>query len=110
MYCCREEKMVSKKQEDMDELESVEVKGSKPIDKIKKGDKMKVNGREYEVDAHYVLIDHGNTKEMAIDLFDSKTDKDYQLRYFDDNVENSMEFYELEEIMYNKVEISKVEW
>ncbi len=88
----------------------VKIKGSKPIAEVKKGDKVKVDGKEYEVDAHTVLIDHGDTKEMAIDLFDAKTDKDYQLRYFSDRAEESLEFYELKEIMYSRVEIAKVEW
>jgi len=88
----------------------VKVKGSKPIGKIVKGDKIKIDGKTYEVDAHSVLIDHGDTKEMAIELFDSKTDKDYQIRYFSDRLEESIEFYELKEIMYSRVEIAKVEW
>ena len=77
---------------------------------MKKGDRVKVDGKEYEVDAHIVLIDHGATKEMAIELFDSKADKDYQLRYFSDQVETSIEFYELQDIMYLKRVIKTVEW
>ena len=96
------------------EEESVEgkisVKASKPISKIKKGDKIKIDGKEYEVDAHYVLIDHGTTKEMTIEIFDPKTDKDYQLRYFDDRVEDSAEFFELDEIVYQKKGVSEIEW
>ncbi len=92
------------------ELESVNVTGSKPISALKKGDKIKVDGKEYDVDAHYVLIDHGKTKEMVIELFDSSNDKDYQLRYFSDQFETSLEFYELQEILYVKKRISKVEW
>ena len=88
----------------------IEIKASKPISNIKKGDKVKVDGKEYEVDSHYTLIDHGTTQEMAIELFDSKTDKDYQLRYFHDQGEATMEFYELQEIMYLKRVIAKVEW
>ena len=88
----------------------VTIKASKDISEIKKGDKMKVDGRELEVDAHYVLIDHGSAKEMAIEVFDAKKDEDFQLRYFADNVENSIEFYELDEIVYNKVEIERIEW
>src|SRR3989344_6107733 len=75
---------------------SITTKFSKPIEKIKKGDKIKVDSLNLEVDAHIVLIDHGTTKEMAIECFDSKTDRDYQVRYFLDNVESSIEFYELE--------------
>ena len=88
----------------------VKVKGSKPISEIKKGDKVKVNGKEYEVDAHTVMIEHSENKEMAIDLFDSKEDKDYQIRYFDDRTEDSLEFYELKDILYDKVELEKIEW
>jgi len=88
----------------------VKIKQSKPVAEIRKGDKVKVNGKELEVDSHYVMIDHGDTKEMAIELFDPKTDLDYQLRYFNDRIEESIEFYELKEIMYSKVELEKVEW
>lgn len=89
----------------------VKIKDSKPIAEIKKGDKIKVDGKNLEVDAHYVMIDHGSTKEMIIELFDSKTDKDYQLRYFDDQVESSMEFYELKEILYERVDdVKEVAW
>lgn len=92
-----------------EEPAAVSVKASKPVAKIKKGDKIKVDGKEYEVDQHYVLIDHGTTKEMAIELFD-KTDKDFQLRYFNDQVESTIEFYELQEIMFIKKRIQSVEW
>jgi hypothetical protein len=93
---------------------AVKIKSSKPVGEIAKGDKIKVNGRELEVDAHVVLIEHDkDTKEMAIEVFDSKTDEDFQVRYFSNNVENSFEFYELKgEFMYSKVrdELKKLEW
>lgn len=94
-----------------DEMESnIQVSASKPIAKIVKGDKIKVDGVEYEVDAHYVLIDHGSTKEMAIEVFD-KNDKDYQIRYFNDNVERTIDFYELQgEIMFVKKPCKKISW
>ncbi len=89
---------------------SIQLKMSKPIAKIKKGDKIKVDGNEYEVDSHYVLIDHGTTKEMAIEVFD-KADKDYQIRYFNDQVERTIDFYELQgEIMFVKKQCKKIEW
>ncbi len=88
----------------------VSVKASKPVEKIKKGDHIKVDGKSYEVDSQYVLIDHGHVKEMAIELFDPKTDKDYQIRYFHDQVEDSISFWELKEIVYEQKEIEKVEW
>lgn len=94
-------------EEDSDDV--AEVRG-KNIEKIKKGDKMKVNGIDLEVDAHYVLIDHGTTKEMAIELFDPKNDGDYQLRYFADRVNESIEFFELKEIVYSTVPLKSVEW
>ena len=88
--------------------EKKSIKASKPISKIKKGDKIKIDGKNYEVDAHYVLIDHGTTKEMAIELV--LGDDDFQIRYFDDQVERTLEFYELDEIIYNKKSFSKIEW
>jgi len=88
----------------------VTIKKSKPVDKIVKGDKVKVDGKTYEVDGHYVMIDHGENQEMVIEVFDSKLDKDYQIRYFSDRVEESMDFYELKEIVYSKIEIKKIEW
>jgi len=93
-----------------DKEEEIAIKSSKPISELKKGDKIKADSLTLEVDAHYILIDHENTKEMVIELFDPKKDKDYQLRYFSDNVENSLQFYELDEIVYNKIEVKKIEW
>ncbi|MDP1695816.1 MAG: hypothetical protein Q8L29_02815 [archaeon] len=101
---------LEEEQEDEIVEKKVIVKDSKPIQKVKKGDKIKIDGKDYEVDAHYILIDHGTTKEMAIELFDSKTDKDYQLRYFDDQANNTLEFYELQEIVYVRRAFSKIEW
>ena len=47
---------------------------------------------------------------MLIELFDPKTDKDYQLRYFDDQVNETLKFYELKEIVYEEADIEGVEW
>ena len=87
-----------------------EIKASRSITALKKGDKVKVDGVEYEIDAHYVLIDHGATKEMALEIFNAKTDKDYQLRYFSDQVESTLDFYELQEILYVKKLFKRIEW
>ncbi len=87
-----------------------EIKASKQISALKKGDKISVDGVQYEIDAHYVLIDHGSTKEMALEIFDPKSDRDYQIRYFSDQVESTLEFYELQEIMYIKKPFKRVEW
>lgn len=86
------------------------IKASKKISEIKRGDIVKVDGKGYEVDQHYLLIDHGSSKEMAIELFDPKTDKDFQIRYFDNRVEDSIQFFELKEIVYNEVEAQSFEW
>jgi len=104
-----EEKLSDIQKYPIDQKE-VTLKASKPVSKIKKGDKIRVDGKELVVDSHYVLIDHKSTKEMTIELYDPKTDKDYQLRYFDDQVESTLEFYELQEIMYIKKPISQVSW
>ncbi len=88
----------------------VQIKASKPISQIKKGDKVKIDSMQLEVDAHYVLMDHGTTKEMALELFDAKTDKDYQIRYFSDQAEATLDLYELQEIIYLKKPFSRIEW
>ena len=54
------------------------VKQSKKISELKKGDHVAVNGKKLEVDAHYVFEDYKTTKEMLIELFDPKTNKNYQ--------------------------------
>jgi len=107
-------------EEELDEIEeivgengtdrgNIQINASKPITKIKKGDKIKVDGKEYEVDSHYVLIDHGTTKEMAIEIFSG--DKDYQIRYFNDQAEATIDFYELQgEIMFVKKPFKRIEW
>ena len=87
----------------------VSIKASKPISKVKKGDTVTIDGDQYKVDGHYVLIDHGSTKEITIELFDTN-DKDYQLRYFDDQVENTLQFYELQEIVYVRKPLHTVSW
>ena len=87
------------------------VKGSKPIGQLKKGDMVTIDGKKYEVDAVVLLIDHGKVKEMGVELFDPKTDVDYQLRYFDDQVEETMQFYELVKgVMYQPRACEKISW
>lgn len=95
-----------------DEIKSdIVVKASRPISKVKKGDKIKVDGVEYEVDSHYVLMKHPSNNEMAIEVFNPKTDVDYQIRYFDDQAEATIDFYELQgEIMFVKKPCKKIEF
>jgi hypothetical protein len=106
-------------EEEVEELEKLEngveqgeyaIKASKSISKVKKGDRVWVDDVEFTVDAHIVLIEHGSTNEMALEIFDPASDKDYQLRYFSDQVERTMEFYELKDILYVKRVFKKVEW
>ena len=91
----------------------VTIKKSKPIGKVKKGDTIKVDGKAYEVEVHYVLIDHGDTKEMAIEVFDPRAKEgegEGQIRYFSDNVEDTIGFFIMKEIVYESQEIEKIEW
>jgi NhaP-type Na+/H+ and K+/H+ antiporter len=89
----------------------VTVKASKSIASLKKGDIIFVDGKKLEVDAHYVFEDYRTTKEMLIELFDPKTDKDYQIRYFNDQIEETLKFYELKDIVYEENEnVQKIEW
>lgn len=88
---------------------AISITASKPIAQIKKGNKMNIDGVDVEVDAHYVLMDHGSTKEMVIEVFD-KNDKDYQIRYFSYQVESTLEVYQLQEILYVKRVTKSVSW
>ncbi len=88
----------------------IKIKASKKISEVKKGDKVRVDGKVLEVDAHYVFEDYKTTKEMLIELFDPKTDKDYQIRYFDDQVEETIKFFELKSIVYEEVDVGSIEW
>ena len=91
------------------EQSAISITASKPIAQVKKGDTMKIDDVDVEVDAHYALMDHGTTKEMAIEVFD-KTDKDYQIRYFSDQVESTLDVYQLQEILYVKRVTKSVSW
>jgi hypothetical protein len=86
-------------------------KQSKPVTKLKKGDKITVDGHVLEIDDHYVFIKHKDTTEMIIELFNPKTEKEYQIRYFDDQVESSMEFYYLQnDFQYTRADVKLIEW
>ena len=92
----------------------VKIKASKPIAKIKKGDKIKVDGKTYEVDAHYIFQDYKTTKEMIIELFDPKAKEgqgEGQIRYFNDQVEDTIKFFELKnDFVYEEKEVERIEW
>lgn len=86
-------------------------KQSKKISEIKKGDRILIDGKGLIVDSHYLFMDHKTTKEMIIEVYSEKTEKDYQIRYFDDQVEHSLEFYALEnEFQYARKDVNEIEW
>ena len=70
-------------------------KQSKDIGKLKEGDKFFINGKEMKVDKQFLFLDHGKMKEMIVEIFNPENDREYQVRYFDDQIETSIEIYEL---------------
>jgi hypothetical protein len=86
-------------------------KQSKSISEIKEGDSMFINGKEMKVDKHYILQNHGEMKEMIIEIFNPANDREYQVRYFNDQVEASIEIYELQnEFQYVRREPKSISW
>ena len=86
-------------------------KQSKDIGKLGEGDKVWINGKEMRVDKQFLFEDHGNTKEMIIEVFNPESEREYQVRYFDDQVESSLEVYELQgEIQYVKRSPKTLSW
>lgn len=86
-------------------------KQSKPISELKEGDKLWINDVEMIIDNHFLFVDHGNTKEMIIEFYNPEKEREYQLRYFDDQVETSIEVFELlEDFQYFKREPKSISW
>ena len=86
-------------------------KQSKPLGELKEGDKFFINEKEMRVDKQFLFQDHGNTKEMIIEIFNPENEREYQVRYFDDQIESSIEIYELlEEFEYVRREPKSVGW
>ena len=86
-------------------------KQSKVIGKLGEGDKVWINGKEMVVDKQYLMEDHGDTKEMIIEVFNSENEREYQIRYFDDQVESSIEVYELQgDFQYVRREPLTISW
>ena len=86
-------------------------KQSKPIGELDEGDKFFINGKPMTVDKQFLMQDHGSTKEMIIEIYNPDNDREYQVRYFDDQVESSLEVYELvEEFQYVRREPKIVSW
>lgn len=87
------------------------LKQSKSITELKENDKLWINGKEMIVDNQFIFLDHGTTKEMIIEFYNPENNREYQLRYFDDQVESSIEVFELlNDFQYFKREPKTVEW
>lgn len=94
----------------MDEGLKIE-KQSKPLGELQQGDSLFLNGKEMKVDKQYLFQDHGDTKEMIIEVFNPANEREYQVRYFDDQVESSLEVYELQgDFQYVKREPKTISW
>lgn len=87
-------------------------KQSKPIADLKKGDFVFIDGHKLKVVDHFIFMKHKDTTEMIIQLEKEDGTKKYQLRYFDDQVETSAEFFYLQgNFQYFKVkDIKEMEW
>jgi hypothetical protein len=70
-------------------------KQSKPLCELKKGDSFFINGKEMKVDSQFVFQEHKDTNEMIIEVYNPENEREYQVRYFDDQVESSIEVFEL---------------
>ncbi len=87
------------------------LKQSKPIAELKEGDNLFLNGKKMTVDTQFLFMDHKTTKEMIIEFYNPENDREYQLRYFNDQVDSSIEIYELQgDFQYVKREPKTIEW
>jgi hypothetical protein len=86
-------------------------KSSKPIGKLKEGDKFWINGKEMKVDKQYLFQAHKDTNEMIVEVFNPENEREYQIRYFDDQIETSIEIYELVgDFQYVRREPKTIRW
>ncbi|NPE26590.1 hypothetical protein HNV12_01140 [Methanococcoides sp. SA1] len=86
-------------------------KQSKDLGKLDSGDSFFINGKEMKVDKQFLFQDHGKMKEMIIEIFNPENEREYQVRYFDDQVESSIEIYELVgDFEYVRREPKTVSW
>ena len=86
-------------------------KQSKDIGKLGEGDKFFINGKEMTVDKQFLFQDHEKMKEMIIEIFNPENEREYQVRYFDDQIDSSIEIYELVgEFEYVRREPKTVAW
>ncbi len=86
-------------------------KKSKAIVKLKEGDSFFINGKEMKVDKQFLLQEHGDMKEMVVEIFNPDNDREYQIRYFNDQIDSSIEVFELQnEFQYVKRDPKSVAW
>jgi hypothetical protein len=86
-------------------------KQSKPISKLKEGDTLFIQGKKMIIESHFLFINHKTTKEMIIECYNPENEREYQIRYFDDQVDTSIEVYELlNDFQYIKREPTSVGW
>lgn len=95
-----------------DLLDTIQIlKQSKPISELKEDDILSLNGKKMVVISHFLFMDHKTTKEMIIQFLNPENKREYQLRYFDDQVETSLEVYELQGgFQYVKRQPKTIEW
>ncbi|MFH0711902.1 MAG: hypothetical protein V1889_02220 [archaeon] len=96
----------------MDDEVVLKIEGqSKAIGKLKEGDKVWINGKAMVVDKHYLFMKHRDTNEMIIEVYNPENEREYQIRYFDDQVETSLEVYELVgDFQYIRREPRTIKW
>lgn len=86
-------------------------KQSKSISELKKGDNLFIQGKKMIIESHFLFMDHKTTKEMIIECYNPENEREYQVRYFDDQVETSIEVYELvNDFQYIKREPTSISW
>jgi mannose-6-phosphate isomerase-like protein (cupin superfamily) len=86
-------------------------KQSKKIVDLKKGDSLWINGKEMKIDNHFLFMAHKDTNEMIIEVYNPENEREYQVRYFDDQIETSIEVFELvEDFEYVRREPKTIEW
>ena len=78
---------------------------------MNEGDKIFINGKEMVVDKQFVFQEHKNMKEMIIEIYNPTNEREYQIRYFDDQIDSSLEVYELQgDLQYIRREPKTISW
>ncbi len=96
----------------MDDEVVLKIEGqSRPLGELVEGDKIWINGKAMVVDKQYLFQAHKDTNEMIIEVFNPENEREYQIRYFDDQVETSIEVYELQgDFQYVRREPKTIAW